>query len=439
MKEVRYTASFIGSLLFIFVIIAIVWYCLADVDMTFAQRSPFINISLVILMCFLLMLILRYLFLLWFGYWVHLQSLSAKKYYEDIFPSVSVIIPAYNEEKVIKSAILSAYNQDYPVKEIVLVDDGSQDRTLEVANSIKRQFSSINLLVLNQPNRGKANALNLGIRAASSDLVLCMHADSTLTKRTIFSMVQHFRDPDISSVAGNVKIKNRYNLLANLQSLEYIEGLNMTRKTQGFFLLVNIIPGPVGMFRRKVVLDIGGYEDDTFAEDCDLTLKLLHFNHKIAYEPNGIVFTEAPERIQELIKQRYRWTRGILQSLKKRKEDLIHPFRNFTTFSTLWYMIFEGLLWPAMNIFANVLLVGINVVYGEIGFLLFWFVLLTILDMVAAFYCVTMEGESIFLVPLAVVYRLFFILVIDIVKLFATIEEILGIRMSWGKLKRMGN
>ena len=438
MRGFKYTLVFILSLLGMFFVLAVIWYSMIDVNYEIGRRSMFISISLTILMVFLLLLIFRYLMLLWFGFWVHLQSLSQRRDGEDIFPTVTVLLPAFNEEKVIKKAILSIYNQEYPVSEIIVIDDGSTDRTAEIAMSMTKQFGPIKLSVPKQPNRGKANALNLGIRSARSELVFCMDADSVITKRTIYYMVQHFRDTTISAVAGNVKIRNRVNLVTYLQSLEYIEGLNMTRKSQGFFLTVNIIPGPAGMFRRKVLLDIGGYEDDTFAEDCDLTLKMLHYNHKIAYEPNGIVYTEAPETLNPLVKQRYRWTRGILQSLKKRREDLFHPVGHFATFFTLWYMIFEGLLWPVMNIFANVLLVGINIIYGDVGFLIFWFVLLTILDMAAAFHCVTMEGEDILLVPLAAVYRIFFILIIDMVKVLATIEEIFGVKMGWGKLKRTG-
>jgi poly-beta-1,6 N-acetyl-D-glucosamine synthase len=433
----RYLAAFLASLLFLLLLAVTVYNVFEGLTFRVATRSTFITVSIAILLAFLFILIARYFMLIWLSFLAHIQTLHRDNP-EGGYPTVSVLIPAYNEEKVIQKAILSVFAQDYPVSEVIIIDDGSGDRTGDVAQILKDQYGPTRLIVVKQPNRGKANALNLGIRTASSELVFCMDADTVLTRRVISSMVPHFKDPTLGAVAGNVKIKNKVNLLTYLQSLEYIEGLNMSRKSQGFLKLVNIIPGPVGMFRRANVLDKGGYEDDTFAEDCDLTLKLLHYGDKIAYEPRAVVYTEAPEKMQDLIKQRYRWTRGILQSLKKRTKDLGSPLKDPASFAILWYMIFEGLVWPFMNIFAQLFLVGINILYGQIEYLVLWFILLTILDMVAAFHCVTMEEEDVLLIPLAIIYRVFFILVIDVVKVMATMEEVFGIRMDWGKLARIG-
>jgi poly-beta-1,6-N-acetyl-D-glucosamine synthase len=437
MKRLSYIGWFFTSLLLLLVLSVVVVDAFDGLTFRVATRSTFITTSMFILLVFLFILLFRYFALLWLSFVAHVLERHADDP-DRTYPTVSVVVPAFNEEKVVQKAILSVYHQDYPVSECIVVDDGSTDRTAEVARMLQDRFGPTRLIVVKQPNRGKANALNLGARVASSELVFNMDADSVLSRTVISSMVRHFKEEDVGAVAGNVKIKNRVNLLTYLQSLEYIEGLNMARKSQGFLKAVNIIPGPVGMFRRQLLLDIGGYEADTFAEDCDLTLKLLHYDQKIAYEPNAIVYTEAPEHLQDLIKQRYRWTRGILQSLRKRRRDLTSPAKATTNFVLLWYMIFEGLLWPVMNIFAQTFLIGINILYGQTEYLILWFFLLTVLDMVAAFHCVTMEEEDIFLVPLAAIYRVFFILVIDMVKVLATIEEVFGIHMDWGKLARVG-
>jgi cellulose synthase/poly-beta-1,6-N-acetylglucosamine synthase-like glycosyltransferase len=339
---------------------------------------------------------------------------------------------------VVEKSIMSLLKQEYPHFEVIVIDDGSADKTSERAQTLAGRYGNATVRVVRQPNRGKAAALILGISVARGELVLCMDADSQLVPTTIESMVRHFTEKNVAAVAGNVKVKNRGNIWTNLQALEYVEGLNLVRQAQGFFRSVNIIPGPVGMFRRSVLLSVGGYEGDTFAEDADLTLKLVSKGYGIRYEPNAVSMTEAPEHLLDLVKQRYRWTRGILQSMKKRPEIFLQPWRSFTTFLILWYMMFEAVLWPAMNIFANVFLIGMNLAYGMVGLLVFWFLQLTILDVVAAVHCVAVEEEEIRLVPYAVPYRVFFVLIIDVCKVLATLEEVLGLKMTWGKLTRYG-
>jgi len=168
----------------------------------------------------------------------------------------------------------------------------------------------------------KLRLLNAGIRLSKAEIVLCMDGDSQLSPDSVKLAVRHFSNREIGAVAGNVKVLNRGKLFTDLQALEYIEGLNMARSAQSFVRLVNIIPGPIGFFRKKAIEEAGFYSSDTFAEDADLTLKILANGWKIYYEPNSISFTEAPAKLQQLLKQRYRWTRGIIQSIRKHKNYL---------------------------------------------------------------------------------------------------------------------
>lgn len=250
--------------------------------------------------------------------------------------------------------------------------------------------------------------------------------------------VRHFSDPEIGAVAGNVKVLNRRKLFTDLQALEYIEGLNMPRAAQGYLKLVNIIPGPIGLFRKKAIEDAGYYSSDTFAEDADVTLKLLAHGWKIYYEPRAISYTEAPEKLYQLLKQRYRWTRGILQAIRKHKALLFNPTINFGDTFVLWSMFYEALIWPAMNIFANVFFIAVALIYGFSSLIFFWWAGLALLDLSSAVYCVAVEKEEFRLVPYAIVYRMFFILTIDICKAMSTVEEFLGLEMTWGKLERIG-
>jgi poly-beta-1,6 N-acetyl-D-glucosamine synthase len=433
----RYWVALLGTL-FAMLVISVFIFAVTDAgDYYFGRRSLFISISITILIFFLLFLILRYFFLLWFSFVQHIEFISQNS--EVGFePYVSILVPAYNEERVIEKAIRSLLQQDYRNYEIIVIDDGSSDGTSAVAQKLVGTYGQTSVKLIRQQNAGKAAALNMGISAARGEMILCVDADSNLAPDSLAMMTRHFVDPKVAAVAGNVKVRNRHNLITRLQALEYIEGLNLARQAQAFFRSVNIIPGPIGMFRRKIVMDVGGYESDTFAEDADLTLKIVTAGHHIRYEPRAISFTEAPETMHQLLKQRYRWTRGILQSMKKRPDEFLRPWRSFATFAILWYMLFEAVLWPAMNIFANVFLIGMNFAFGFTGLLLFWFLQLTVLDVVAAIHCVAVEEEDLWLVPYAVVYRLFFVLIIDVCKVLATVEEVAGFKMSWGKLVRTG-
>jgi cellulose synthase/poly-beta-1,6-N-acetylglucosamine synthase-like glycosyltransferase len=192
------------------------------------------------------------------------------------------------------------------------------------------------------------------------------------------------------------------------------------------------------VFRREALLAVGGYDTDTFAEDADLTLKILTTGWHIVYEDRAIAWTEAPERYLDIIQQRYRWTRGILQALGKRKRWLLQPRRSLAVWLSLLSMFFEAILWPVVNVLVNLLFVLAALGAGSTSGVFYWWGLLTLLDVAAALYTVSMEEEDLRLVPYAIIYRFFFITLIDVAKLFATIEEFANVQMSWGKLERAG-
>ncbi len=394
------------------------------------------------LFIFLCILIVRYFGLIYFSYLHytfhdsdHIRD-SDKK--EKDFPLVSILLPVYNEGKNIEESIKSLLSVDYPKKEVLVINDGSTDDSLARAKKYEGLYSNTRVRVITQVNQGKASALNNGIKSSTGAYILCIDGDSVIEKSAIRKAMPHFEDETVGAVAGNVKIVNVNNLLTRLQSLEYMEGLNMVKQSQAFFKAVNIVPGPFGLFRRKAIEGIGGYDKDTFAEDCDVTIKLLEVGWKIVYEPGAISWTEAPENFRSLFIQRYRWGRGILQVLKKHKRALIGIKGSRVNVFTIWYMFFEAILWPIMNVFAQVFFVYVAATSGMLNSLLFWWIQLTLLDMTAALHCVLIEKERLSYVLYSVPYRLFFILIIDVVKLLATIEEVLGIEMEWGRVERKG-
>jgi poly-beta-1,6-N-acetyl-D-glucosamine synthase len=411
----------------------IVWALTVGPDV----QRVIVRAVVVSLIIFLVILFLRYFSLLWFSYLGHAERnvLGVREIRE--LPPISVLVPAYNEGQVMERALTSLMQLDYPEYEVLVIDDGSTDDTLEIAAQWEGQRGAGTFRVITKPNGGKASALNAGIAHSLHPLILCMDADSYLEPRTLLNAVRHFSDPNVGAVAGNVKVENRGRIVTRLQALEYIEGLNMPRRAQGFIAAVNIVPGPVGMFRREALEEVGGYDTDTFAEDADLTLKMMAAGWRVEYEDQAIAWSEAPESWRDLTQQRYRWTRGILQALRKRKGIFLRPFPDFPLWISTVQLGFEALVWPVMNVFAHLFFAIVAVLFGAGELILYWMVLLTLLDLVAALVTVSMEEESLTLVPMAVIYRFVFILFLDVVKMFATMEELFRLDMGWGKLERL--
>jgi biofilm PGA synthesis N-glycosyltransferase PgaC len=437
-QEGKLVRRIVVSGLLSIILIAIIVYTLPKTILNTTSLLEYATI--VALIIFLFVLLFRYFAILVMAY-LYVNEYTYKST-EGFFPFVSIIVPVYNEEKVVSDSIKSLLELDYLNYEIIIVNDGSTDKTKQVAESLvgfqKGLRGDVKVSLIDKPNGGKSSALNAGIKHSKAEIVLCMDGDSQLSPDSITIAVRHFTNPEIGAVAGNVKVLNRRKLFTDLQALEYIEGLNMARSAQSFVKLVNIIPGPIGLFRKKAVEEAGYYSNETFAEDADLTLKILANGWKIYYEPNSISYTEAPEKLSQLLKQRYRWTRGILQSIRKHKRLMFNPTINFGDTFILWTMFYEALIWPAMNIAANLFFIVAAIFFGFTSLIFFWWAGLAFLDLVTALYCVAVEKEEFRLVSYSLIYRMFFILMIDVSKLMSTIEEFLGIRMTWGKLERVG-
>ena len=395
---------------------------------------------IVSLVLFLMILLFRYFTILFMAYFYFNEYTFLDE--NHFSPFVSIIVPVFNEGKILKNSIKSLLSLNYRNYEIIIVNDGSTDNTKEIAESLvghqKGMYYPIKITLINKENGGKSTALNTGIKYSDAEFVLCMDGDSQLSPDSLRRAVRHFKDQKIGAVAGNVKVINRKKMLTDLQALEYIEGLNMARSAQSYLRVVNIIPGPIGLFRRKALTQAGLYSSDTFAEDADLTLKILAAGWNSYYEPRAISYTEAPSKFQQLLKQRYRWTRGIIQSIRKHKKLLVNPTISLRNSMILWSMVYEALIWPPMNIAAHLFFIIAALFFGFSSLIIFWWIGLAILDFISALYCITVEKEEPRLLPYTIIYRMFFILVIDICKAMSTIEEFLGIRMTWGKLERTG-
>jgi cellulose synthase/poly-beta-1,6-N-acetylglucosamine synthase-like glycosyltransferase len=173
--------------------------------------------------------------------------------------------------------------------------------------------------VLTKPNSGKANALNFGLAQVTEEIFLGIDADTIIHPRAVSLLVPHFLAPKVAAVAGNAKVGNRVNLWTRWQALEYITSQNFERRALNCLGAVSVVPGAIGAWRTAAVRAAGAYHQDTVAEDADLTMELLRRGYRVQYEDRALAFTEAPSGPRGLMRQRFRWSFGILQSVWKHR------------------------------------------------------------------------------------------------------------------------
>ena len=238
----------------------------------------------------------------------------------DYNPRVAVLIPAYNEEKVIARTIRSVLMSNYKNINIIVIDDGSTDDTYKVATeTYAREIAEGRVTVLTKPNGGKAEALNFALQTMTEEIYVGIDADGVIAHDAIGRLVCHFANPAIGAVAGNAKVGNRVILWTRWQALEYITSQNFERRALDLFDVVMVVPGAIGAWRTAAVRAGGAYHPDTVAEDADLTMNLLEQGYEVIYEDSALAFTEAPINANGLARQRFRWSFGILQAVFKHK------------------------------------------------------------------------------------------------------------------------
>jgi cellulose synthase/poly-beta-1,6-N-acetylglucosamine synthase-like glycosyltransferase/spore germination protein YaaH/peptidoglycan/xylan/chitin deacetylase (PgdA/CDA1 family) len=238
-------------------------------------------------------------------------------------PGVTVLIPAYNEQAAIVDTVRAALSCDYPKLEVLIVNDGSTDRTPEL---VRANFSDDpRVRLINQPNRGKPAALNHGLAEATGEIIVSIDGDTIVDPEAIPRLVRHFADPKVGAVAGNVKVMNRNRWLTRWQALEYITSQNLEKRAFDLLNCIPVVPGAVGAWRTDLLRANHGFSGDTVAEDTDLTLTIRRNGWKILYDEDAIGRTEVPETVDTLIRQRFRWTFGTLQAVWKHRDAVGKP------------------------------------------------------------------------------------------------------------------
>jgi cellulose synthase/poly-beta-1,6-N-acetylglucosamine synthase-like glycosyltransferase/peptidoglycan/xylan/chitin deacetylase (PgdA/CDA1 family)/spore germination protein YaaH len=287
-----------------------------------------------------------------FAQWVRSRRREREHAGADFEPFVSVIVPSYNEEYVIESTIRSLLNSDYHQLEIIVVDDGSTDRTSEV---VREHFENQPLVRLfTVPNAGKAAALNFGLRHTRGEVIVALDADTQFSSDTVRMLARRFVDPEIGAVAGNAKVGNRINIVTRWQALEYVTAQNMDRRAFASLNCITVVPGAVGAWRRELIEECGGFSAETLAEDQDLTLKIRRLGFKIGYEERAIAWTEAPDKLGALARQRFRWAYGTLQCAWKHRDATFRPkygALGFVGLPNVWiFQIIFPLISPIMDL-----------------------------------------------------------------------------------------
>jgi len=285
-----------------------------------------------------------------------LRGSSAQRLDSGFQPNVAVLIPAYNEEKVIERTIRSVLASTYPKLRVIVIDDGSKDRTLEIARTMfVKEIAAGKVLVLTKPNSGKAEALNYGLQHVTEPYYIGIDADTVIAREAVARLVPHFADPNVGAVAGNAKVGNRVNIWTRWQALEYITSQNFERRALDLLGAVTVVPGALGAWRTELVEQAGGYPVSTVAEDADLTMNILRRGYCVIYEDRALAYTEAPMSARGLMRQRFRWSFGILQAVWKHRGALLRR-GSFGWFALPNIVIFQILL-PLVSPFIDVMFV----------------------------------------------------------------------------------
>jgi cellulose synthase/poly-beta-1,6-N-acetylglucosamine synthase-like glycosyltransferase/peptidoglycan/xylan/chitin deacetylase (PgdA/CDA1 family) len=352
----------------------------------------------------------------------------------DLLPPVTVVVPAYNEQVGIQACVRSIAASNYPGLEIIVVDDGSTDGTVQAVQSL--HLPNVRLIV--QANTGKPGALTTGIRAARHDVLVLVDGDTVFQVDTIHALVAPLLAAEVGAVSGNTKVGNRRGLLGRWQHIEYVIGFNLDRRLYDELECMPTVPGAVGAFRREALDDVGGLSDDTLAEDTDLTMAICRAGWRVVYSEHARAWTEAPASLATLWRQRYRWCYGTLQASWKHRHAVLergragHLGRRGLPY-LLAFQVALPLLTPILDITA---LAGLFTGHAtDLGIAWLAFQALQLLSAIYAFRLDHEHLRPLWALPLQTIFyrQLMYLVVIQSIT-----GALYGIRLRWHKPERTG-
>lgn len=354
-------------------------------------------------------------------------------------PPVSVVIAAFNEDKVIEKTLASVVGSRYrDLVEVIVVDDGSTDRTAEVVNAASRRDSRIRLI--HQANAGKATALNRGFHHARGDVVVSLDADTIFTPDTVTNLVRHFTFDEtgrLGAACGMIKVGNLRNLLSRWQGLEYVTQVGVERSAQDVLQGIMVIPGACAAWRRDAVLLAGGYSHSTLTEDCDMALTLQQRGYRVVQDDEAVGLTEVPEGVRALAKQRFRWLYGNVQALWKHRSMILNPRYGWLGMLTMPLAVLSVLLPIVFMPFVYAMAVitlqgqGLSLILLYVGL----FIGVQLIMAAAGVWLTRERPVHLLMVPL---YRVIYEPLRAYLLYRALFSVMRGVRHDWNKVQRTG-
>lgn len=363
---------------------------------------------------------------------------KAKRRQSAFCPAVSAVIPAYNEEKTIVATVRSVLAAEYKKLDVIVVDDGSKDRTLSL---LRREFGDDpRVTILTKENGGKSSALNLGIAQAKGSLLLLLDADTMIAPDSVQLLAAHFGDARVAAVSGNTRVGNLHNLITRFQRVEYIRDFNLIKNGMARFNAQAVVPGALGMWRKTAVLDCGGFSCDTLGEDRDLSMALLKNGWRTEFEPLAYSETEAPDTLRGFMRQRFRWTYSTLQCERKYLSCLFNPRRRGLGL----------LLMPDLLIFQTILPLVTTVGFAanllhfdayESKLLLVSYAVSVLIELILFLFAKRITGEKISVRDLLAVLpqRIVYGVLCTFLLYKSAVYAFIGTTVLWNKVERKGN
>ena len=355
-------------------------------------------------------------------------------------PLVSIIVPAYNEEVNVVASIKNLLNQNYPNFNIIFVDDGSNDTTFQKISDEFGNHSTVKSFT--KPNGGKASALNFGIAQTNAGYVVCIDADTKLYPDAVSKLMVHFLHPNaarnVGAVAGNVKVGNEVNLLTKWQAIEYTTSQNFDRRAYASINAITVVPGAIGAFKKEAIDEAGGFTTDTLAEDCDLTVRILRAGYVIENENRAVAITEAPEKTKQFIKQRSRWSFGVMQTFWKHRDTLFNKdYKGLGLWAMPNIFIFQFII-PFFSPLADLLML-FGLFSGNAAKIAIYYTIFMLVDVSISVIAFIFEkekpGKLLWIIPQRFAYRW----IMYVVLFKSLLKAIKGELQQWGVLKRTGN
>ena len=366
------------------------------------------------------------------GYFVLKSHKESKDFKIDktFQPFVSILVPAYNEEKVIRNTLERLEKSRYENYEVIVIDDGSTDDTAKVVEGFIAHNQRFRLV--KKENGGKASALNIGFEEAKAEYIVTIDADTITLPETIENLVAPFVDNSVDAVCGNVNVGNVKNILTGFQAVEYITTQNYDRRAFDNLNCISVVPGATGAWRKSKVLEAGGYSEATLTEDADLTLTMLEHGAKIVYMPAAKSITEAPETVSALFKQRFRWSYGTFQCLWKHKKDF---FKGPLGWVALPNMFIFQIIFPILSPIGDLVFI-LSLIRGDMQSILSGYLLFLLMDFAGSLMAFTIEKAPKRYLFFVLIQRFFyrqFMYAVTFKSIFAALK---GRRHGWNKLHR---